>query len=388
MKVAIIHYWLVNLRGGESVVEALCEIFPQADIITHVFDPAPFSDSIISKHKIITTFIDRLPLSKKYYQKYLPLMPMALEQVNLQDYDLIISSESGPAKGIVPPPGIPHICYCHSPMRYVWDMYHDYMKEKNFLMRLVSAPLMHYLRRWDQLTSTQVTKFIANSNFVASRIKTFYGRESSVIHPPVDIDRFEPLNNATKDYYLIFGQLVSYKRVDLAIEAFNKSGKKLIVAGDGEERQKLEAIANDNITFTGKVPPNKVKALLQNAKALLFPGTEDFGIVPVEAMACGTPVIAYAAGGALDTVVHLKTGILYEDCSPDGLNSAIHLLNRSTSLLDTKHITNHAKKFSREIFKSQLSKTIKEYQTRDVTNFRLEAKFYNEPSEQVRKEHA
>lgn len=225
MKVAIIHYWLVNNRGGEKVLEALCELFPNADIFTHVYIEEKFRSSLISKHNIKTTFISKLPFSKKLYQTYLPLMPLALEEIDLSDYDLIISSESGPAKGVIVPPGVKHICYCHSPMRYVWDMYHTYKGQTGAIKRLVMPVLMHYLRRWDQLTSIQVTEFIANSSFVAERIQSFYGKNSTVIHPPVNVDDFN-ISHISEDFYLMIGQLVSYKKVDLAVRAFNLSGKK------------------------------------------------------------------------------------------------------------------------------------------------------------------
>ncbi|MCW8354473.1 glycosyltransferase [Marinomonas pontica] len=297
MKVAIIHYWLVNLRGGEKVLEALCELYPEADIYTHVYAPENFKDSVISKHSIRQSFISKLPLAKRWYQNYLPLMPLALEQFDLSDYDLVISSESGPAKGVIPAPGKPHICYCHSPMRYAWDMYYDYKKRYGWLKRLLMIPLLHYIRRWDQVSSMSVSHFVANSHFVAGRIKSFYHRESTVIHPPVDFTEFSLSNSESDDYYLMLGQLVPYKKADMAVRAFNSSGKKLKIIGQGEQLEELRQLANDNVEVLGRLPFGEIKDLLAHCKALIFPGVEDFGIVPLEAMACGRPVIAYRKGG-------------------------------------------------------------------------------------------
>jgi len=221
MKVAIVHYWLLNCRGGEKVVEALCELYPEADIYTHVYDADAFKDSIISHHRITESFISKLPFAKKMYQNYLPLMPLALEQFDLSDYDLVISSESGPAKGVIPAPGQPHICYCHSPMRYAWDMYHEYRNRCGWLKRFLMIPLLHYIRRWDQLSSMSVSHFVANSSFVAGRITSFYHRDADVIHPPVDFDEFQLSGKEPEDYYLLLGQLVPYKKADIAVKAFN-----------------------------------------------------------------------------------------------------------------------------------------------------------------------
>ncbi|TNH23145.1 glycosyltransferase, partial [Testudinibacter sp. TR-2022] len=322
MKIAIIHYWLVNQRGGEKVLEALCELYPQADIFTHVYDANKFLDSIISKHNIKTTFISKLPWAIKKYQQYLPFMPLALEELDLTGYDLVISSESGPAKGIITPPGVPHICYCHSPMRYAWDMYHQYKNTQNKLKRLIMSPIMHYLRRWDQATSVQVTGFIANSSFVAQRIKSYYGRESDIIYPPVNTAQFS-VSPDCDEYYLLLGQLVDYKRADLAVKAFNESGKKLVVIGDGNQLGWLKKIARENVQILGSLPFDEMRKYLLKCRALIFPGVEDFGIVPLEAMACGKPVIAYAKGGALDTVLDGITGCFFYEQNITSINSTI-----------------------------------------------------------------
>lgn len=334
MKVALIHYWLLSMRGGERVLESLCRMFPDADVYTHVIDPSRISADITS-HNIQTTFISKLPAAKRLYQKYLPLMPMALESLDLSSYDLIISNESGPTKGIIPGPDTVHICYSCSPMRYLWDQYHVYRHNAGFLTRLVMPPLVHRMRIWDVTTAARVDKFLADSNHVANRIRKFFRRDAVVVFPPVAVHEFEPAPaDEIGDYYLWAGQLVRYKRPDIAVEAFNRTGRKLLVIGEGEERRRLEKIAGDNITFLGSQPFSMLKYHFARCKALIFPGEEDFGIVPVEVQAAGRPVIAYGYGGALDTVVDGKTGILFKQVDADGLNAAIERFETS-GLSDT-----------------------------------------------------
>lgn len=254
LRVAIIHYWLVGMRGGEKVLEALCNMYPSADIYTHVYDPAVISE-VIKKHKIFTTFINRLPYSPKLYKKYLPLMPMALEQLDLSDYDLVISSESGPAKGVLPMPGAVHVCYCHSPMRYIWNMYNKYYDSSGLITRMVMPPLAHYLRNWDVATSNRVDRFSANSATVAQRIKTYYRRDAQVIHPPVDTNAFQAVAmHEVGDHYLMVGELVSYKRPDLAVIACNLLKAKLVVIGGGEMLERIRKLAGPTVTILGPQP--------------------------------------------------------------------------------------------------------------------------------------
>jgi len=354
MKVAIIHYWLTNYRGGEKVLEALCELYPNADIYTHVYSEEKFKNSIISLHNIRTTFISKLPFSKTRYQMYLPFMPLALESIDLNGYDLIISSESGPAKGVIPPPGVPHICYCHSPMRYLWDMYNEYLSGYGRLKKILFAPLLHYLRRWDQLSSVQVTQYIANSRFVAKRIASYYRRESIVVHPPVDFDAFQNLEVEDGNYYLMLGQLVGYKKPDIAIDTFNELGSKLVVVGEGEMFENLRRRSNSNIHFTGRAAFSKILKYVSGCKALIFPGKEDFGIVPLEAMAAGKPVIAFNGGGARETVVDGVTGILFNGQSVESLKNAIATYESISSSFDPNLIKKHAETFGKGRFKNQI----------------------------------
>lgn len=311
MRVAIVHYWLVGMRGGERVLENLCEMFPNAVIITHVLDRAKISPALL-KHEIRETFISRLPFARRFYKKYLPFMPLALEQMDMSDFDLVISSESGPAKGIVVRPDALHICYCHSPMRYIWDHYHQYRKTASRLARLIMPLMAHKLRIWDLSVSARVDAFVANSRFVSQRIMTYYRRPSVIVPPPVAVEKFcVAKRESVGDHYLLAGELTSYKRADLAVQAFNKIGKELRIIGDGEQRRDLESIAGPNIKFLGRMPLDQLKTEFGNCRALIFPGEEDFGIVPVEVMASGRPVLAYGRGGARDSIVDGVTGSFF-----------------------------------------------------------------------------
>ncbi len=351
MKVALVHYWLVGMRGGEKVLESLCRMFPEADIYTHVAIPERLSDTI-RRHKITETFIARLPFARTWYPRYLPLMPLALEALDLTGYDLIISSEAGPAKGVIPGPNTIHLSYCHSPMRYIWDQYYVYRQCAGLLTRILLPFIAHYIRVWDTISATRVDLFIANSHFVSKRIKKYYRREASVVHPPVMVDEFVPVPPSEhSDYYLWCGELVSYKRPDIAIEAFNVSRKPLIIIGDGEQRSKLQTMAKPNIVFLGKAPFEILKHHAARCRALIFPGEEDFGIVPLEVQASGRPVIAYAKGGALETVIDGKTGVFFTDASATSLNEAIERFEESDIGLDCEvDCRNNALRFSESAF--------------------------------------
>jgi len=356
LRVAIVHYWLVRMRGGEKVVEALCEMYPGADIYTHVYAPSAISDTI-NRHLVSTSFIQRLPGAERHYQKYLPLMPLAVEQLDLSDYDLVLSSESGPAKGVIAPGHALHICYCHSPMRYAWDLYHEYARDTGRVTRMFMRPLMHYLRMWDFASSARVDYFIANSKNVANRIAKHYRRKASVIHPPVDVDAFY-LASEREDYYLVVGQLVPYKRADLAVAAFNRLGKPLVVIGDGPHFGRLKKEAGPTVRMLGWQPNSVIRDYYARCRALVFPGEEDFGIVPVEAMASGRPVLAYGKGGARETVREGVTGMFFEEQTPQSLIEAVRRFEALESTFSSERIALHAKRFSKERFKDSMRGTI------------------------------
>ncbi len=361
LKVAIVHYWLTGMRGGEKVLEAICDIFPQADIYTHVYVPDAVSDKL-KRHQIKTTFIQKLPRAHKWYPYYLPFMPMALEALDLTEYDLIISSESGPAKGIIPRPDALHICYTHSPMRYIWDMYYTYWGDAHWLKRIPIAIMAHYLRLWDSQSALRTDKFIANSSFVAQRIKKYYCRDARVICPPVDTERFCPVAEPDADYYLWLGELCQYKRPLDALHAFNQSGKTLVMVGEGELKQCIQQQARDNISIRSRVSQQEIIRLFQNCRALIYTGVEDFGIIPVEVMACGRPVIALNRGGIKDSVINNVTGILYNQPSIDDLNQAVEEFEKNEALFLPEIIRKHSESFSYARFIRAIKKCLNEVQ--------------------------
>jgi glycosyltransferase involved in cell wall biosynthesis len=351
MKVAIVHYWLVAMRGGEKMLSALLEIFPDADIYTHVYNPRALPYPI-KGHKIFTSFINKLPFAKKLYQLYMPLMPAALNGFNLQNYDLIISSEAGPAKGVVPSPDAYHICYCHSPMRYIWELYHEYYKSASVLRKIFMRLLTNSLRVWDISSANLVDRFITNSSWTAKRIKRYYNREAEVVFGPADVEDYYTVERkGSGGYYLFFGQLVPNKRVDLAIEACIIAKKKLVVAGGGGEKFISKYKNNPLIHFAGKISDEQAKEYFAGAKALLFPGVEDMGLVPIEANAAGCPVIAYRKGGVLDTIKEGVTGIFFDEETADSLAKAlIKFESIEEQFKNRKVYTEWTKQFSRAAF--------------------------------------
>ncbi len=360
MKVAIVHYWLVTMRGGEKVVEALCDLFPDADIYTNVYDPEKISEKI-KAHNIYTTKINKWPMAKKLYQKYMPFMPNALMDLDLTGYDLIISSESGPAKGVVANPDAFHICYCHTPMRYLWDMYHEYFRKSNPIVKFFMKKMIPGLRQWDVMSSNLVDHFIANSHFVAKRIQRYYNREASVVFPPCDIEKFSGIERNPQDFYLFFGQLVGYKRADLAIEACIKSNRKLVVIGDGKSKEAEKYKKTGLITFTGRIPDEEIAKYLSEAKALIFPGIEDFGIIPVEANAAGCPVLAFRKGGALDSIKENKTGLFFDEQTPESIIECMDRFESIESTLKTRSVySRHVKQFSKSEFLKQIQAIVDE----------------------------
>jgi glycosyltransferase involved in cell wall biosynthesis len=361
MKVAIIHYWLVNMRGGEKVIETLLEMFPDADIYTHAYNPKAVS-ALINSRRVYTSRINKLPFAKKLYQLYMPLMPNALMDFNLQQYDLVISSEAGPAKGVVPNPNAYHLCYCHSPMRYLWDMYHEYFRKTNFIVRFFMKRLIPNLRLWDVASANLVDRFVANSAYVAKRIQRYYNREAVVVFPPVDIENFLPTKRDPKDYYLFFGQITGYKRADLAIEACVASGRKLVVAGSGAKKGAFRKYAKTGlVTFKGRVSGEEARELYASAKALIFPGIEDFGIIPVEAQASGCPVIAFREGGALDTVKEGVTGLFFNEQTPESLIAAMDNFERNeVTFSDREMFKEHVQQFSKAAFIERIKRIVGE----------------------------
>ena len=317
--------------------------------------------SLIADRKIYTSFIDRLLFKSTKYRQYLPLFPTAIELFDFKEYDLILSTSHCVAKGVRTPPNTLHISYVHSPMRYVWDMYEDYFgKDKiGFLQKLLIPPFASYLRMWDVTSSNRVDYFIANSQHVANRIQKYYRRESTVIHPPVNTDIYKK-SEISEDFYLVISALVPYKKIDLAVEAFNKTNKSLIVIGEGPEKSKLKRLSNNNIKFVDGLKSEELYDYYSKCKALIFPGEEDFGIVPVEAQSCGKPVIAFAKGGALETVIGYNgknenkcTGIFFKDQNSELLINTIEKFENIK--WDSGFINQHAQKFSRNKFKKDLS---------------------------------
>jgi len=323
-RTAIVHYWLVGMRGGEKVVEALCRLLPDADIFTLFYEPEAVSPAIRAR-SVHASFLNPL---RKHYRSLLPLMPLALETFDLRTYDLVISSESGPAKGVIVPSSARHICYCHTPMRYLWDLYPAYLHEftPSSLERALMAPVAAYLRLWDFASSARVDSFIANSHNVKQRIWRAYRRESQVIHPPVAVDRF--FWKPDRDYLLIVSELVAYKRLDYAVRLCAQQGIRLKIAGDGPEFRRLKGLAGRSVEFCGRLTDDELCHLYSRCMALLVPGEEDFGMTMVEALASGKPVIALGRGGALE-IVEPGCGFLYEQPSPDSLHSALRRLYRA-----------------------------------------------------------
>ena len=356
VKVALVHYWLLAMRGGEQVLEALCDMYPDAEIFTLFCDRAAISPKL-RRHVIHTSALQKLPESHRYYQALLPLMPFALEHFDLSGFELVISSESGPAKGIVPRPDAVHVCYCHTPMRYIWDDYAFYHRRAGPLAKRIMPIVVPMLRQWDVTTAQRVDCFVANSNHVARRIDKYYRRPSTVVFPPVAVDDFAPAAEIG-DYYLCAGQLVGYKRFDLAVEAFTRMNKTLVVVGEGPEMKALALKAGKSVSFLGRQSFERLRDLYARCCALVFPGQEDFGIVPVEAMASGRPVIAYGKGGVRDTVKPGITGIFFSEQTVEAVIDAIETFESTASSFDPVAIRAHAMAFHGERFKSGMQAVI------------------------------
>lgn len=357
MRVAIVHDWLIIYAGAERVLQQILQIFPDANLFS-VVDYLPENVRVhIKNKKATTTFIQNLPWAKSLYRSYFPLMPVAIEQLDLSKYDLIISSSSAVAKGILVHPEQRHICYCHSPMRYAWDMQGQYLEKKGRLKQFCIKLLLHKIRMWDVCSSYRVDFFISNSHFIANRIYKIYRRHAEVIYPPVDIVAF-PLHTKKEDYYLVVSRLVSYKKVEVIVKAFSRlPQKKLIVIGEGPMRKEIESKAPSNVTFLGYQPDNVVRDYMQRAKAFIFAAKEDFGIVMAEAQSCGTPVIAFDRGGARE-IVHglshpLPTGCFFSEQSAEAVVEAIDVFEKNIEKFDPEVCHENAKRFGVERFREE-----------------------------------
>jgi glycosyltransferase involved in cell wall biosynthesis len=377
LRVAIVHYWFVGRAGGERVVEALAELFPQADLFSLVADRSVLAP-ILQTRKLQTSFLQRVPGATKYHRHFLLLQPLALEQFDLSDYDLVISSESGPAKGVITSSRTCHICYCHSPMRYIWEMYPRYRRGMGPVVGAIFLLVAHYMRLWDYASAGRVDYFVANSRFIASRIRKYYGRQSTVIHPPVDAAAAQ-LSARPGDYYLAVGRMVDYKRFDLAIRACTQLGRPLKVIGSGPQLKTLQRMAGPTVEFLGRVSDEELRRNLAGCRALLFPGEEDFGIVPVEAQSFGRPVIAYASGGVLETVrgvmpgesgVEEPTGVFFTEQSSAAVVKAMLEFEAMEAEFSPRTIREHSLQFDSSIFKQKMTDFIRgavaEFQERNA----------------------
>lgn len=367
MKIAIVTDWLVVYAGAEKVLEQIINVFPQADLFSVVEFLPENQREFIHNKSVTTTFIQKMPFSSKKYRAYLPLMPIAIEQLDLSQYDLVISSSYAVAKGVITGPDQVHICYCHSPIRYAWDLQHQYLRESGLVKGIKSwivRYLLHKIRIWDCRTANGVDAFIANSDFIRKRIWKVYKREAKVIHPPVDVSGFR-FQKEKKDFYVTSSRMVPYKRIDMIVEAFSRMPeKRLFVIGDGPEFKKIEQKAKSNVTLLGYQDVSTLRDYLKNAKAYVFAAEEDFGIAPIEAQACGTPVIAYGKGGVLETIKNIgsdkPTGLFYYEQTKESLIKAIHQFENLDRSINPEDCRANALRFSEERFRNEIKTYIEE----------------------------
>lgn len=367
MKIAIVHDWLVTYAGAERVLEQILLCYPDADLFSVIdfFDTKERALHLLNK-TAKTTFVQKLPFAQKKYRSYLPLMPFAIEQLDLSGYDIIISSSHAVAKGIITGPDQLHISYVHSPMRYAWDLQHQYLREANLtkgFKSILARYILHKMRVWDVVTANRVDHFIANSNFIARRIKKVYRRDATVIYPPVDTDFFS-LGEKKEDFYLTASRMVPYKKIDLIVETFAKMPeRKLVVIGDGPLMKKISKIARENIVLLGYQPPEVLRDYMQRAKAFVFAAEEDFGITPLEAGACGTPVIAYQKGGVTETIHGIDsigpTGLFFTEQTSSSLKNAIFVFEKNLNLFSSFSCRDAILKFAPANFREQLHNFIK-----------------------------
>ncbi|HWB86670.1 MAG TPA: glycosyltransferase [Bryobacteraceae bacterium] len=353
MRVAIVHYWLLGKRGGEAVVEGLLKLLPDSELFTLFYNPERVNEAIRAR-PVHTSFLNS---GRRWYRSLLPLMPMALESFDLREYDLVISSESGPAKGVLTPSTTRHICYCHTPMRYLWELYPAYAREWAGARwkRALMAPLANYLRLWDYASAARVDDFVANSENVKRRIWKTYRRDSEVVYPPVDIKSF--YWSPAHDYFLIVSELVPYKCIDSAVRVFTTNGRRLLIVGDGPEYRKLRRMAGSTVEFCGRVSAEQLRVLYAECRALLLPGEEDFGIAPVEALASGKPVIALSRGGVLETVPP-EGGVLYPNAGDAELALALDEFESREASFAPERLRNWSRKFGPEAFASGMQRVL------------------------------
>ena len=356
MKVAIVHEWLTIMGGADRVLQVIHEIFPSAAVFALVHNRKAMPDSF-RQMDIRTSFVQWLPFAKSCHRYYLPLYPLAVEQFDLSEFDLVISSSHCCAHGVIVPPEAFHLCYCYTPIRYAWHMYHQYQRALNPIARLVAAPLMNWIRQWDYASAQRVDRFVAISNAVRHRIRTYYRRSADVLFPPVDVDFFRPApHGEIGDYFFIMSRHVPYKKVDLAIKAFNALRLPLVVAGAGPETHRLARMAGPTIRFLGRISNDEARHYMARCRAFIFPQEEDFGLTAVEAQACGRPVIAYARGGALDTVVGGVTGSLFFAQSAEALADAVSLFRAGA--FDPQAVRRHAEAFNVDSFKRRFRRIV------------------------------
>ena len=365
LRVAVIHDWLIANGGAERTLASILECYPQAEVFTLVDFMSPEERGFLGDRHVHTSFVQRLPFARRYYRHYLPLMPLAVESFDLSDFDLIISSSFCVAKGALSGPDQVHVSYVHSPMRYAWDLQHQYLREHHLergVRGFVTRKLLHDLRMWDVRTANSVDSFICNSDFIARRVWKTYRRESVVIHPPVDTEFFQPAADGEReDYYLTASRLVPYKYARLIIDAFaHLPGRRLVVIGDGPEFKQLKSLAGPNVQMLGYQPRSAVRQYMQRARAFVFAALEDFGIVPVEAQACGTPVIAYGRGGVTESVVEGKSGVFFQEQTVESLLGAVQQFERRMARFNAAEIRANALRFSTERFKQQFRACVEE----------------------------
>lgn len=362
MKVAIVHDWLTAYGGAERVIEDWLAIWPEATVFTLVYDKKHMPKRFENYH-IVTTYVQKFPRATKWYKKYLSFMPKAFESLDLSGYDVVISSSSCCAKGVLSPVTAPHICYCHTPTRYVWDMYYEYRRHAGLLTRLCMPGMIHKVREWDYLAAQRVDFFTCNSNFINKRIRKYYHRDALTIYPGVRMNPNPVVES--DDFYLCVSRFTYYKRLDLAVAACTKLGKKLVVVGGGEEEKHLRKIAGPTVEFKGRLSDEEVFALMPHAKAFLFPGEEDFGSTPVEAQSSGVPVLAYGRGGILETVREGDTGLFFREQTVDAVCACIGQFEKQGVTYSRQQIHDYARKFSQEVyrpkFKAYVEKCVEDW---------------------------